>query len=219
MTHYTVLQLKVNCTLEEIKASYRRLAKQYHPDKGGDNDKFLLVQEAYDILSDSKKRKEYDLSFHVKKKTSTVKTPKNSVRVDSTIDLHISLDDLLKKEGVTVDNVYIPLPKYYTQVIEFKTGNTDYFVVVNLTSPILKVGKYKFKLSFLDGQALTILQNKEVYTSVLSSYTVITPRGPVGIDSSKIKKLSSSVYIPDLGIPVMNALGVICKTDLIVQNK
>jgi DnaJ-class molecular chaperone len=45
---------------DEIKRAYRRLASQHHPDKGGDTSKFQEIEEAYRILGDAEKRKEYD---------------------------------------------------------------------------------------------------------------------------------------------------------------
>ncbi|HVZ93924.1 MAG TPA: DnaJ C-terminal domain-containing protein [Phycisphaerales bacterium] len=61
--HYEVLGLKRSATEAEIKAAYRKLARQYHPDvnKSADAAKhFNEVQEAYDTLSDPQKRKTYD---------------------------------------------------------------------------------------------------------------------------------------------------------------
>lgn len=62
--HYETLGIKKNATQEEIKKSYRNLAKKYHPDTNPDNkqaeDKFKEINEAYEILGDSNKRKEYD---------------------------------------------------------------------------------------------------------------------------------------------------------------
>lgn len=50
-THsYSVLGLKEGCTQEEVKKSYRRLARTHHPDKGGDEVKFREIQEAYETL-------------------------------------------------------------------------------------------------------------------------------------------------------------------------
>ncbi|MCD6067159.1 MAG: DnaJ-class molecular chaperone with C-terminal Zn finger domain [Bacteroidetes bacterium] len=62
--HYSILGLTKNATNAEIKTAYRRLVKVYHPDKNPNNpgavEKFRLIQEAYDTLSDSSKRTKYD---------------------------------------------------------------------------------------------------------------------------------------------------------------
>ncbi|MFI7438488.1 molecular chaperone DnaJ [Nonomuraea indica] len=62
--YYAVLGVPKTATADEIKKAYRKLARQYHPDTNqGDTakeTKFKEVSEAYDVLSDSKRRKEYD---------------------------------------------------------------------------------------------------------------------------------------------------------------
>ena len=62
--YYKVLGVKRGASSDEIRKSYRRLARKYHPDVNpGDQsaeDRFKTVQEAYDILSDKKKRQMYD---------------------------------------------------------------------------------------------------------------------------------------------------------------
>ncbi|RKS79549.1 molecular chaperone DnaJ [Actinomadura pelletieri DSM 43383] len=62
--YYKVLGVAKSASQEEIKKSYRKLARQYHPDANkGDADaeeRFKEVSEAYDVLSDEKRRKEYD---------------------------------------------------------------------------------------------------------------------------------------------------------------
>lgn len=62
MTHkfYDVLGVSQDASAEEIKKAYRKLAIQYHPDKGGDQEKFKEVSNAYSILSDDEKRRRYD---------------------------------------------------------------------------------------------------------------------------------------------------------------
>ncbi|GAA0173915.1 chaperone [Lithospermum erythrorhizon] len=61
--YYSVLQVTKNATLQEIKAAYRKLARQYHPDmnkKPGAEEKFKEISAAYEVLSDDEKRNLYD---------------------------------------------------------------------------------------------------------------------------------------------------------------
>src|SRR3989344_5568887 len=59
--YYETLGVPKNASKDEIKKAFRNLAHQYHPDKkGGDEKKFKEANEAYSVLSDDKKRAEYD---------------------------------------------------------------------------------------------------------------------------------------------------------------
>jgi len=59
--YYKILGVGKNASKDEIKKAFRKLAHQYHPDKNaGSDQKFKEVNEAYQILSDDKKRAEYD---------------------------------------------------------------------------------------------------------------------------------------------------------------
>ena len=59
-TFYDVLGVSKNATDKEIKSAFRKLAVKYHPDAGGDEQKFKEISEAYETLSDETKRKQYD---------------------------------------------------------------------------------------------------------------------------------------------------------------
>lgn len=65
--YYEVLGVNKSASDAEIKSAFRKLAKKYHPDLNKEPDaaeKFKEVQEAYDVLSDEKKRKTYDQFGH-----------------------------------------------------------------------------------------------------------------------------------------------------------
>lgn len=65
--YYDMLGVDKNATQDEIKRAYRKLAKKYHPDRSDDpsaEEKFKRISEAYGVLSDEKKRSQYDRLGH-----------------------------------------------------------------------------------------------------------------------------------------------------------
>ncbi|TKR87186.1 hypothetical protein L596_011630 [Steinernema carpocapsae] len=70
-SHYETLGVKPRATEKEIKSAYYKLASEHHPDKTGAGRtseqalKFVKINSAYEVLKDSKKRREYDTHFFV----------------------------------------------------------------------------------------------------------------------------------------------------------
>mmetsp|Transcript_48532 Transcript_48532/g.71979 ORF Transcript_48532/g.71979 Transcript_48532/m.71979 type:complete len:263 (+) Transcript_48532:186-974(+) len=66
-TYYDILEIKPSASLIDVKKAYRRLALKHHPDRNNGSDEstemFKRIGEAYDVLSDENRRRDYDLSL------------------------------------------------------------------------------------------------------------------------------------------------------------
>ena len=112
---YIQLGLKKNATKNEIKSAYRLLAKKYHPDTGGDNEKFLALQLAWETLNDPQKKAIYDQSlasdesYTVSKNKNWSSDLKNKKNISTNKDQDIK--DWIKK-------IYNPINRFISQVIK-----------------------------------------------------------------------------------------------------
>ncbi len=62
--YYEILGVSKDASADEIKKAFRRAAIEHHPDRGGDETKFKELNEAYEVLKDTDKRKRYDQFGH-----------------------------------------------------------------------------------------------------------------------------------------------------------
>ena len=58
---YKILEVDKSSSTNDIKRAYKKMAFKHHPDKGGTEEKFKEISEAYEILSNDQKRKRYDV--------------------------------------------------------------------------------------------------------------------------------------------------------------
>ena len=73
--YYSILEISRDADTKKIKAAFRRLARQYHPDLNPNDpvsaEKFKQISQAYDVLSDPAKRRRYDLRFSYNRRQTT----------------------------------------------------------------------------------------------------------------------------------------------------
>lgn len=100
--HYKILGVHMKANKAEIKKNYYELAKKYHPDQNTDNKavlkKFQEISEAYETLSDAKKRKEYDDTLRAK-----IKDKDPFVKEENYEDIvYASADEMFRHQGANV---------------------------------------------------------------------------------------------------------------------
>lgn len=62
--YYDILGVAEGATEDEIKKAFRKQAMQHHPDKGGDQEQFKKINEAYQVIGDAQKKQQYDAVRH-----------------------------------------------------------------------------------------------------------------------------------------------------------
>ena len=112
---YTELDLKKNATQGEIKSSYRRLVKQHHPDAGGEKDRFLAIQYAWETLNDPSKKAQYDKTLNSLQQPSTFSNENWEEKVNTKKYSSTIKDNEVKN---WIKNIYTPTNRFISQIIK-----------------------------------------------------------------------------------------------------
>ena len=112
---YEELGLKKNATKNEIKSSYRSLVKKHHPDAGGEKERFLAIQNAWETLNDPIKKEQYD------RKLSSSSTSFNSLNENweekfNSKKHNSSIKD--KEVETWIKEIYSPINRLISQIIK-----------------------------------------------------------------------------------------------------
>ena len=112
---YEELGLKKNATRSEIKSSYRSLVKQHHPDAGGEKERFLAIQNAWETLNDPIKKEQYDRNFF------SPNSPFDSLNAnwEDTFNSKKYNSSIKDKEVETwIKEIYTPINRLISQIIK-----------------------------------------------------------------------------------------------------
>jgi len=112
---YKELGLKENATQSEIKSSYRRLVKKHHPDAGGEKDRFLAIQDAWETLNDPFKKEQYDKNLFSLQQSSNFKDQNWEDNVNTKKYSSKVKDNEVKN---WIKNIYNPINRFISQIIK-----------------------------------------------------------------------------------------------------
>ena len=113
--YYKEFGLNQNATRTEIKSAYRLLAKKYHPDTGGDNEKFLALQLAWETLNDPHKKAIHDKSLFNNESSINSKNENWSSELKNKKNNSTNKDQGIKD---WIKKIYNPINKFISQVIK-----------------------------------------------------------------------------------------------------
>ena len=113
--YYKELGVPRNALKSEIKSAYRLLAKKYHPDTGGSNEKFLAIQLAWETLSDPQKKIMYDKNLLFQENNESDRHEDWSLEIKNKSNYSANKDSDIKN---WIINTYQPLNRLITQVIK-----------------------------------------------------------------------------------------------------
>ena len=112
---YDELGIKKDATKSEIKSSYRSLVKQHHPDTGGEKERFLAIQNAWETLSDPIKKENYDRQ-NFSSNTSFDSLNENWEEKFNTKKYNSSIKD--KEVETWIKEIYMPINRLISQIIK-----------------------------------------------------------------------------------------------------
>ena len=99
MNYYEILEVSPNASQDIIKIAYKNLAKKYHPDTSNQENAAETMQrinEAYEVLSDPEKRKEYNETLNINDEYENINTNPNPVK---------NIKEILSKVARTYPNI------------------------------------------------------------------------------------------------------------------
>lgn len=151
--YYNILEVSFGCSNDDIKKSYRRLALKYHPDRNAGNkafeEKFKLISEAYETLSNKNRRIIYDYDYKINnnenhsKKREEKNEESKPITPITFLELFIELHRKLRyteKENILQENVYNRIKDLLDKsIIDFLLEYDDINTNKKIIEEVLKI--------------------------------------------------------------------------------
>ncbi|NPV90502.1 MAG: DnaJ domain-containing protein [Firmicutes bacterium] len=153
--YYQVLQVSPGASRSTIRAAYRRLAKQYHPDRGGSPGQMVLLNEAYSVLMRSETPLPHEDSSHVTgqpvEESTSADGPIKSRRVQSWVRLGARAIDTLFEFLVGLLSLYLAFSLLLPEGLHQDTAR-----LLLAHSPLRLLGLYLLLWSYLVTAAILL---------------------------------------------------------------
>ena len=112
---YDELGIKKNASKNEIKSSYRTLVKKHHPDAGGEKERFIAIQNAWETLNDPIKKEKYDKQLYALR-TFSGELNENWEEKFNSKKYHSSIKD--KEVETWIKEIFTPINRLISQIIK-----------------------------------------------------------------------------------------------------
>ncbi len=205
--HYNILGLDQTATKTAIKKAYRKLSLKYHPDQNNGNErytkKFLEIQEAYEVLYDDKKRKQYDVYYN-RMRQSRMYEPVVKEEVIKPVVEYFRADKIYIQKGESV-------------VLEWKTTDADEIVILPFGA-VESSGVKSFKINKIEKESITLtIQAINTKTGQMDSKFILLRNQEYAAKDTPQKTAKTTAFT----IPTFNSLfspeGRLSRSDYILR--
>jgi curved DNA-binding protein len=233
MSHYQTLGISESASQEEIKQAYRKLAKEYHPDKNPDANtkaKFQQIQEAYSVLGDPNKKINYDRGRNnqsFQDILNNLKTNfagdfdsifgnnfKNVKGPDVKVTAQLSIYDIIHGAQRLFDMGYEKIPVNFPKGVKdgmvFRYQNKGQWHQLNRTAPrgdlIVTVTIIPHEQFIIQGNDIWLETNVRFYDMILGTTVEIdTPTGRLAFKVPPASGPGKVLRISGKGLPILNS--------------
>ncbi len=202
MNFYEILKVSKNSSQQEIKQSYKKLILQHHPDKGGNEEIFKQIQEAYETLGNAEKRMIYDNprqinnGIHISFQNGFMNIVRQFQKPIEKINIKTTFNELYNNFSKTIElpyNIKIEYPLFRNNIQ--LQGEPSNFLIIN---EIIDIPKHFQIVNNFDLIFIKEINFYECLTGV--QFSVELPNEILNIKKTSIIKDKDIFSIPNKGL-------------------